>query len=196
MKFQDENSIKIVAALLDNQPLQPVQQYKDLKFQNQRSFKNWLTRKARIKVEFEDKGQDIQMIWLDENGELLHADLQSFLKPGFFFRGIFPGKSISIYDGESWSLYSKLVVSHLVYIEKALPRNSRVFTEKLIMDAIKDRVLKPGAVKTADAYDLCRGKTSYCSVSLIFSKVMMKMVDEGAAEKLKEGTYWVHAKSI
>jgi hypothetical protein len=196
MKIQDENSLKKVAELLSNQPLVPVQQYKDLKFKNKQSFKNWLSRTSRIIVEFKDFHQDLIKIWLDEHGELLHAEMQSFLKPGYFFRKIIPGKAIEIYDGIKWDTYWQLIVDNVVYKEKTLPRNSRVISEKKIIEAISTRILKPGSIKAAHAWEICSTIASYAWVCEVFNKVMMQKVNKGEAKKIMAGTYWINAKSI
>lgn len=52
-------------------------QYRDLKFKTDAQFQKWLTETARFKIDFRDYGQDLQTIWTDEHGEILHANLQT-----------------------------------------------------------------------------------------------------------------------
>jgi len=52
-------------------------QYKDLQFKSKEDFESWLREKATLKIVFEDDGQDFLEWSLDENGEVLHSDLQA-----------------------------------------------------------------------------------------------------------------------
>lgn len=52
--------------------------YRDIKFKTKNDFECWLARTAKYKIEIEDHGQDFLTWWIDERGEVLHSDAQSF----------------------------------------------------------------------------------------------------------------------
>ncbi len=47
--------------------------YKDLKFENEAKFKDWLNKTATQLIQIEDAGQDFLQFWIDECGEILHT---------------------------------------------------------------------------------------------------------------------------
>ena len=56
--------------------------YKNLKFKTKKTFETWLNKIVKYKVHFEDKGQDFLTWWIDERGEVLHSNLQSWVWNG------------------------------------------------------------------------------------------------------------------
>jgi len=57
-------------------------EYREVKFKDEQSFKDWLKRKAKYVVKFVDNGQDCLEWVLDECGEVLNANLQAFVWNG------------------------------------------------------------------------------------------------------------------
>jgi len=57
-------------------------EYKELKFRDEQSFKDWLKRKAEYIIKFKDNGQDCLEWFLDIGGEVLHANLQASIWNG------------------------------------------------------------------------------------------------------------------
>lgn len=58
--------------------------YRNLKFETDKAFKNWLDETATDKIELIDKGQDLTTIWIDQHGEILHCNLQTSVWCGKF----------------------------------------------------------------------------------------------------------------
>lgn len=58
--------------------------YKDLTFNSEQEFKQWLSNTTYKKIFFKCKGQDLMKINIAENGEILHANLQSSIWNGRF----------------------------------------------------------------------------------------------------------------
>lgn len=56
--------------------------YKNLRFDNKEEFDKWLEEKTKYILHFEDQGQDFLTWWVDERGEVLHSDMQSFIWNG------------------------------------------------------------------------------------------------------------------
>ena len=56
--------------------------YKNKKFKTEEAFNKWLKETAKYLLHIEDKGQDFLEWWLDERGEVLHSDMQSFVWNG------------------------------------------------------------------------------------------------------------------
>ena len=65
-----------------NQDFTPI--YKDLTFNSEQEFKEWLSNATYKKIFFKCKGQDLMMIHIAGNGEILHANLQSSIWNGRF----------------------------------------------------------------------------------------------------------------
>jgi hypothetical protein len=60
-------------------------QYKDKKgFETEEQFEQWLASLKPTVITFRDFGQDLQKIWVDSEGEILHANLQTSIWCGRF----------------------------------------------------------------------------------------------------------------
>lgn len=62
-------------------------EHRDRKFKNKTEFGRWLSATAVYRIEFKDKTQDCTEWFIDEGGEVLHADMQS---------GIWNGKIVDL----------------------------------------------------------------------------------------------------
>lgn len=62
----------------------PKAKYRELKFGSNASFNKWLKKTAKKQIFFQDRGQDLTCIWIDEEGEILHANLQTSVWCGAF----------------------------------------------------------------------------------------------------------------
>lgn len=51
--------------------------YRNLKFSTEAKFQEWLDNTATRRIDFMDHGQDLTAIWIDDKGEILHANLQT-----------------------------------------------------------------------------------------------------------------------
>lgn len=94
----------------------PVSKYKGLKFKNENDFNNWLDKTAKKIIWFEDEGQALIAMWVDEHGEILHAKF-----PGINWNGQFvnlatlqTGELLQMYfEHEGWRSLIKLTVSEV-----------------------------------------------------------------------------------
>lgn len=69
---------------MEHSKLRPVARYKNRRFKSEGAFQKWLKLTATRTVEFEDFGQDLQRIWIDERGEIIHCNAQSGVWNGMF----------------------------------------------------------------------------------------------------------------
>lgn len=51
--------------------------YRDHRFETEELFEQWLHQIAKKQIIFRDHQQDLTSIWIDEEGEILHANLQT-----------------------------------------------------------------------------------------------------------------------
>jgi hypothetical protein len=68
-----------------------IAEYKDLRFKTEREYRKWLKDKTAFYIEFEDQGQDLTGLWIDEGGEILQTKLPSLGR-------VFNGKMVLISD--------------------------------------------------------------------------------------------------
>lgn len=52
-------------------------QYRTVRFKTEKEFWRWLSATSKYCIHFEDRLQDCLKWWIDEGGEVLHADMQS-----------------------------------------------------------------------------------------------------------------------
>lgn len=100
----------------------PVPKYKHLRFKTDISFKVFLKETSTIKILFEDQGQDVLTMWIDDRGEVLHSDLQSTIWTGKFIKTetLIQGLPVEIYMPEfsGWRKMEKLKVENLIELSK------------------------------------------------------------------------------
>ena len=74
--------------------------YKNKKFKTQSGFKRWLNKNGKYIISFVDKGQDCLEWVIDEQGEVLHANIQSGVWNGHIvnLKTIKVGKEIGVFD--------------------------------------------------------------------------------------------------
>ena len=77
--------------------------YKELTFKSEIDFKKWLQKTTKYHIYFEDKGQDFLEWFIDERGEVLHSNLQSFVWNGKMvdIKTIVVGKKLRFSDGST-----------------------------------------------------------------------------------------------
>lgn len=87
--------------------------FKTKKFKNQKEFTKWLKETAKYKIKFKDNGQDCLEWWIDEGGEVLHANLQSRVWNGMIvsFFDLIIGEQIGVMDtaNEQTKIYNFIV---------------------------------------------------------------------------------------
>ena len=58
--------------------------FRNLKFEKEELFQDWLSQHEFMKIEFADKGQDLLSITIDEEGEVIDANAQESVWLGCF----------------------------------------------------------------------------------------------------------------
>jgi hypothetical protein len=58
--------------------------HKEKKFKSEKALWEWIKRMAHKRILFFDKGQDLQDIWIDDQGEIIHSNLQQSIWCGKF----------------------------------------------------------------------------------------------------------------
>lgn len=77
-------------------------QFKEVRFSTMQEFQQWLDFHAKYKVDFEDRGQDLQQMSIHESGEILHCDFNANIYNGKFVElPIVQGEAIKVFDRES-----------------------------------------------------------------------------------------------
>jgi len=76
--------------------------YKNVSFKSQKDFEKWLKKLTKYHIFFEFKGQDFLEWFIDERGEILHSDLQSWVWNGKMLKtdSIKLGKKPGFTDGK------------------------------------------------------------------------------------------------
>lgn len=92
-------------------------QFLNKRFSTNKVFFNWLGETSKLKISFEDKGQDLQNMWVHSTGEILHCDFHARIYNGKFvnINEIKVGEPVLIYNDEnsSYDIMHGLVVSDL-----------------------------------------------------------------------------------
>ena len=58
--------------------------FKNLSFNNEDNFQEWLEKSTYMLITFQDLGQDMQTMYVHESGEILHCDFHSSIYNGQF----------------------------------------------------------------------------------------------------------------
>lgn len=77
-------------------------QFKEVSFKKTINFKTWLKATTFKKVNLEDKGQDMQNVFIHSTGEILHCD---------FHAGIYNGKFVNLNalgEGQALEIYNHI----------------------------------------------------------------------------------------
>lgn len=97
-----------------------VSQYKGISFSSEDHFKLWLDDTAYAIIEFEDHGQDLIKIWVDEYGEIINAYMQYKFWLGRFINIEIAQSyySLYIYDADygMWRRIPELIVKDVNYV--------------------------------------------------------------------------------
>lgn len=99
----------------DVKPVKLVAAYIDQKFNSQKDFNEWLGKTAVKKISLSDLGQDMQNIWIDARGEILHCDFHARLYNGKFvnLESLDEFCPIEILENGSWSRQMGLLVDEI-----------------------------------------------------------------------------------
>lgn len=84
-------------------------QFKELRFETEELFQEWLKATTAKVIRLEDLGQDMQVIHVHETGEILHCDWNSRIYNGKFMSNPEVGKPLII-DGDT---YARLIVESM-----------------------------------------------------------------------------------
>lgn len=89
--------------------------YATLKFSSIKAFEKWLGQTTKKVITLQDKGQDLQSIYIDSEGEIIHTDFQSKMYIGRFIElaSLKIGEPLQISVNESYVPYNGLVVSEI-----------------------------------------------------------------------------------
>ena len=91
--------------------------FRELRFQSQQAFDNWLDDYTFKKIHLKDFGQDMTLICVLESGEILHSNFHGRIYAGQFIdmEKLAVGKKIVIFDNETGDAitYHKLIVEAL-----------------------------------------------------------------------------------
>lgn len=88
--------------------------FKDLKFKSEFEMYEWLKSVTYKVIYLEDKGQDMQRIWVHETGEIINCDFHSSIYCGKFIdmKKLVIGNPINIWDEEKnkYKNYGGLII--------------------------------------------------------------------------------------
>jgi hypothetical protein len=91
--------------------------FNDIHFQNEEDFNQWLSENYYIKITLEDHGQDIQLMYIHESGEILHCYFHSTIYNGKFIqpKALTIGKPLYIFNPalQTTIKYNSLVVESI-----------------------------------------------------------------------------------
>lgn len=81
---------------------------------------------------------------------------------------------------------------------KDLPpvKNKRELSYEAIYDILEPRLNQLGEIRTEAAWQICRHKYGYATVTQAFRKIMLTMVEQGKAKKIKNGHYKIVARNV
>ena len=92
--------------------------YKELTFGNYRELKDFLIDTAAYRIVLEDRGQDLQSMHIDRDGEILHCDFNANIYNGRFVNidKLTIGKAIEILNstGNCWDMLAGLVIEEVI----------------------------------------------------------------------------------
>ena len=112
-----ENNIRLAPA----QAIVP--QYRNLRFKTPVELNNWLEETATKKVFFEDWQQHLQVMWLDDHGEVLNCNAQGWPYIGHLvlMESLTVGKPLLMRseDDSEYASYAKLVVERIEELKVA-----------------------------------------------------------------------------
>lgn len=90
-------------------------QFKEVRFSTMQEFQQWLDFHTKYKVDFEDRGQDLQQMSIHESGEILHCDFHANIYNGKFVKlPIVQGQPIEVHhetENVYYPLYGLVVES-------------------------------------------------------------------------------------
>lgn len=88
--------------------------FKDLRFNSEAEFNEWLKEVTHTIIDLEDNGQDMQRIWLHESGEILNCDFHQSIYSGKFvdMQTLAVGNPLKIWNEETkqYEVYHRLVI--------------------------------------------------------------------------------------
>jgi hypothetical protein len=90
-------------------------QFKDLKFKSNSEFNTWLVETSKFAIILEDRGQDMQTIYVHKSGEILHCDFHAKIYNGRFvnMKSLEVRSPIEISTGNLFETQGRLVVEEL-----------------------------------------------------------------------------------
>lgn len=63
-----------------------------------------------------------------------------------------------------------------------------------IKELLKERLSKLGSIRTGDAWQICRHEFEYGAIQFHFKCIMMELVREQKADRIRNGLYFIHKK--
>lgn len=96
-------------------------QFKSLRFKTVGDLSEWLRKNTYKVIHLEDKGQDMQKIWVHKTGEILDSDFHSSIYCGKFIdvKRLNTGKPLFICDdgGDEFNQFDGLIVEKIVKLD-------------------------------------------------------------------------------
>lgn len=80
-------------------------------------------------------------------------------------------------------------------VQVAEVKGKREETFEDIYDMLEMRLNQLGDIQAKDAWHICRGKHSYSVITVAFKGIMHTMMEQGKAEKVKNGHYRIIASN-
>lgn len=88
--------------------------FKDLRFNSEAEFNEWLKEVTHTIIDLEDNGQDMQRIWLHESGEILNCDFHQSFYIGKFvdMQALKIGNPLKVLNKETsqYEVYRRLII--------------------------------------------------------------------------------------
>ena len=89
-------------------------QFKELKFKSLTELNDWLRKLTSKLIRLEDNGQDMQMIWVHQSGEILNCDYNSRFYLGKFIdmNALKKGNPLRIWNkkNQDYKNYNRLII--------------------------------------------------------------------------------------
>lgn len=74
------------------------------------------------------------------------------------------------------------------------PRHEQIHLR--IIELLKERLQKLGSIRTDDAWQICRNEFEYGVIAFHFKLIMQKMKEDGAADNVKNGVWFIHKNNF
>lgn len=90
--------------------------YKNQAFNTKKEFEEWLEKTTHKQLVFEDHGQDLQRMFIADNGEIIHCDFQARIYNGLFvnLEALEEFTPVQIWEDGQWKRKLGLVIEEVI----------------------------------------------------------------------------------